>query len=144
MQTLVAMGTEIKRESTGHGVGELIHRITDDVKMIARDEIELTKRELAQTAKTAAVESAVIVLGGIVALIGFGMLCVTAVVALAGVIPPLWARLLIMAVIYLVAGGAIAGVFAKKLSGDIKPDLAVPAYEAKRTVAGVKDTLQHS
>ncbi len=138
------MGTEIKSQSTGHGIGDLIHRITDDVKVIAKDEMELAKGELAHTAKTAAAESAVIVLGGIVALIGFGMLCVTAVVALAGVIPPLWARLLIMAIVYLVAGGVIAGTFAKKLSHDIKPDLAVPAYEAKRTVAGIKDTLQHS
>lgn len=138
------MGTEIKRESTGHGVGDLIHRITDDVKLIAKDEIELAKGELAHTAKTAAAESAVIVLGGIVALIGFGMLCVTAVVALAGVIPPLWARLLIMAIIYLVAGGALAGVFAKRLSKDIKPDLAVPAFQAKRTVVGAKEALQHS
>lgn len=138
------MGTEIKRESTGHGVGDLIHRITDDVKMIAKDELELAKTELAHTAKTAAAETAVIVLGGIVALIGFGMLCVTAVVALAGVIHPLWARLLIMAVIYLVAGGAIAGVFARKLSADIHPDLKVPAYEAKRTVAGIKESLSHS
>ena len=138
------MGTEIKRESTGHGVGELIHRITDDVKMIAKDEIELAKGELTHTAKTAAAESAVIVLGGIVALIGFAMLCVTAVVALAGVIPPLWARLLIMAVVYLVAGGVLAGIFAKKLSSDIKPDMTVPAYQAKRTIAGVKDTLAHS
>lgn len=138
------MGTEIKRESTGHGVGDLLHRITDDVKLIAKDELELAKDELAHTAKTAAAESAIIVLGGIVALIGFGMLCVTAVVALAGVIPPLWARLLIMAAVYLVAGGAIAGSFAKKLSHDIKPSLAVAGYEAKRTVAGIKDTLQHS
>ena len=66
------MGTEIKRESTGHGVGDLLHRITDDVKLIAKDELELAKDELAHTAKTAAAESAIIVLGGIVALIGFG------------------------------------------------------------------------
>jgi uncharacterized membrane protein YqjE len=138
------MGTEIKSESAGHGVGDLIHRISDDVKTLAKDEIELAKGELATVAKTAAAESAVIVLGGIVALIGFGMLCVTVVVALAGVIPPLWARLLIMAVVYLVVGGALAGVFAKRLSTDIKPDLNVPAYEAKRTLAGVKESLSHS
>ncbi len=138
------MGTESNRESTGHGVGELLSRITDDAKTIARDELELAKGELANVAKKAAAESAVIVLGGIVALIGFGMLCVTAVVALAGVIPPLWARLLIMAVVYLVAGGALAGVFAKKLSEDIKPDMTVASYEAKRTIAGVKETLSHS
>ena len=138
------MGTVIKPEDNEGRVGGLIHRITDDVKTIARDELELVKHELSQTAKVAAIESGAIVLGGIVALIGFGMLCVTAVVALAGVIPPLWARLLIMAVIYLVAGGAIAAVFAKRLKEDIKPDMTVAGYEAKRTVAGIKDTLAHS
>jgi hypothetical protein len=138
------MGTEIKREFVGSGVGELLHRITDDAKIIVKDEIELAKAELAKTARTAAVETAVIVLGGIVALIGFGMLCVTAVVGLAGVIPPLWARLLIMAVVYLVLGGVVAGVFAKRLGNDIRPDMTVPGYEARRTIAGVKETLQHS
>ena len=138
------MGTEIKRESAGHGVGDLIHRITDDVKMIAKDEIELAKGELGHVAKSAAADSAVIVLGGIVALIGFGMLCAAAVAGLAGVIPPLWARLLIMAAVYLVAGAALAGAFVKRLKHDAKPDLAVPAYEAKRTIAGVKESLSHS
>ncbi len=138
------MGTVIKSDDNEGRLGGLIHRITDDVKTIARDEIELAKNELAKSAKIAATESAAIVLGGIVALIGFGMLCATAVAALEGVIPALWARLLIMAVIYLVAGGAIAAVFAKKLKHDIKPDMTVPGYQAKRTVAGIKDTLAHS
>lgn len=138
------MGTAINPSESTSRVGDLIHRITDDVKLIAKDELELAKTELAHTARAAAIESAVIVLGGIVALIGFGMLCATAVAALEGAIPPLWARLLIMAGIYLVAGAIIAGVFAKRLKKDIKPDLTVPAYEAKRTIAGVKDTLAHS
>jgi len=138
------MDIEIKQEPVGNGVGELIHRISDDVKVIAMDEIELAKGELAHTAKAVAAESAMVVLGGTVALIGFGMLCVAAVVALANVIPPLWARLLIMAGVYLVAGSGLAAGFAKRLSHDIRPDLAVAGYEARRTIAGVKDTLQHS
>ncbi len=124
------------------GVGELVNRITDDVKTIASDELQLAKLELTKSVKTAAGEAAVVVLGGIVALIGFGMLCVVAVVALAPVIPALWLRLLIMAAIYLVAGGAIAGVFAKKLSKDIRPDLSDTVYEAKKTVENIKEGLQ--
>jgi len=137
------MGTETIRESTGHGVGALLSRITDDAKTIARDELELVKGELELVAKRAAAESAVIVLGGIVALIGFGMLCVTAVVALAGVIGPLWARLLIMAGVYVIGGGALALVFMKKLAKDIKPDMTIANYEAKRTFAGIKEMLSH-
>jgi hypothetical protein len=136
------MGTAINPES--NGVGGLLHRITDDVKTIAMDELELAKNELAHVARTAAAESAIIVLGGIVALIGFGMLCASAVAGLEGLIHPLWARLLIMAAIYLVAGGIIAGIFAKRLKKDIKPDLAVPAHEARATMAGIKSALTHS
>jgi hypothetical protein len=123
-------------------VGELLHRITDDIKLLAKDEVELIKGEVQHTAKTAAFEAAVIVLGGIVALIGLGMLCAAAVAALEPVIPALSLRLLLMAAVYLVAGGVVAGSFAKRLSKDIKPDTTVAAYEAQRTIAGVKHTLQ--
>lgn len=124
------------------GVGELVNRITDDVKTIASDELQLAKLELTKSVKTAAGEAAVVVLGGIVALVGFAMLCVVAVVALAPIIPALWLRLLIMAGLYLVAGGAIAGVFAKKLSKDIKPDMSDTVYEAKKTVENIKEGLK--
>ena len=49
-----------------------------------------------------------------------------------------------MSLVYLIGGAVLAGVFAKRLGNDIKPDMAVPAYEAKRTIAGVKESLSHS
>ncbi|MDB4961984.1 MAG: hypothetical protein JWP01_1983 [Myxococcales bacterium] len=122
-------------------VGDLLHRITDDVKTIAKNEVELARIEIENTAKSAAADAAVILLGGIVALIGLGLLCVVVVVALAPVIPQLWLRLLIMAVVYLALGGTVAGVFAKKLQKDIKPNLDLPAREAQQTVAAIKDGL---
>jgi len=134
--------TRVPDGNSRPGVGELVQRITDDVKTIASDELQLTKLELSRTVKTAAGEAAVVVLGGIVALIGFGMLCVVAVVALGAVIEALWLRLLIMAAVYLVAGGVIAGAFAKKLASDARPDLSLPIYEAKATVVNIKDGLR--
>jgi hypothetical protein len=123
------------------GVGELLHHITDDVKTIARDEIELVRAELSQSARTAITEASVALLGAIVALIGLGMLCVAAVVALAPLIPALWARLLIFAGVYLLIGGAVAGAFGRRIATDAAPNLEVVKYEAKRTAAGVKETL---
>lgn len=123
-------------------VGELVHRITDDLRTIAKDEIELAKGEVQASARIAAREGALVVLGGIVALIGLGMLCVAAVAALEPVIAPLWARLSIMAGVYIVAGGIVAVAFARRLGHHAKPDTTVPRYEAKRTLAGVKATLQ--
>ncbi len=123
-------------------VGELLHRITDDVKTIARDEVELARMEIERTAKSAAADAAIVLLGGIVALIGLGLLCVVAVVALEPLIEPLWLRLLLMSIVYLLAGGSVAGAFAKKLGHDIKPDLDLPKREAQQTVDAVKAGLR--
>ena len=120
---------------------ELLHRISDDLKTIARDELELVRQELRESARNAAVDAAGALLGGIVGLIGIGMLCATVVVALAPVIPSLWLRLLIMSLVYLVVGGGVATAFGVKLKNDAMPKLGVAKYEGKRTIAGIKETL---
>jgi len=102
-------------------LGDVMRRIGDDVKTIAGDELQLAKMEFIRAIKVAAGDAAGVVLGGIVALIGFAMLCVTAVVALAPVIPQLWLRMIIMAAFYLVVGGAVVRLCVKKLLGDANP-----------------------
>jgi len=128
-------------ESNGR-IGELLHRITDDVTTIARNEVDLARLEFERSAKAAAADAAVILLGGIVALIGLGLLCTVAVVALAPVIPPLWLRLLIMAIVYLAVGGGVAGVFAKRLSQDVRPDPDPPPPQAAQTIDAIKHGLR--
>ena len=128
-------------QNTNEGVGELLSHITDDVKTIARDEVELVRTELAHSARTAVTEASVALLGAMVALIGLGMLCVVVVVALAPVIPQLWLRLLIMAAVYIVIGGGVAAGFGKRIATDAAPHLGAAKYEAKRTVAGMRDAL---
>ncbi|HVK83146.1 MAG TPA: phage holin family protein [Kofleriaceae bacterium] len=114
------------------GIGELLHRITDDVKTIASDEVELARVELSTNLRNVVIDSAVILLGAVVVLIGFGLLCTTAVVALEPVISSLALRLLIMSAVYLVLGGVIAAVFARKLKRG-----------AQQTVHDVTDPLTH-
>ncbi len=122
------METPISEPAVGEPkVGELVHRITDDVKTIARGEVELARGELERSARTAAADGAGALFGGIVALIGVGMLCVAAAVALAPVIPPLWLRLVIMAAIYLVCGSMAAGLFGRRLR-DAKPHLQLHTH----------------
>jgi uncharacterized membrane protein YqjE len=123
-------------------VGDLLSRITRDVKTIAHDELELVRDELRQTTKTAAADAAIVLLGALVALIGFGLLCLSAVVALQPIIASLAVRLLLMAIVYVAIGGVLGGSFAVRLKRDIVPDLSVPAHEAKRTVEGVKYELK--
>jgi hypothetical protein len=120
---------------------ELIHRITEDVRTIARDEFELIRAEAGRVAKAAAIEGAVISFGGIVALIGFAMLCVAAVVALAPLVASLALRLVIMAAVFGIFGGALAAAFALRLRHDIVPDMKAPTHEAKAVLHGTKATL---
>jgi uncharacterized membrane protein YqjE len=123
-------------------VGRVLHQIAEDVKTIGADEIELAKLEVQRAARTAAIDAAAAMLGGTVALIGLGLLCLVVVVALAPIIPPLWLRLLIMAVIYLVVGGLVAAVFAKRIKRDAVPDLSRPAQQARNTIQDIKAGLQ--
>ena len=122
-------------------LAELLQQITDDLKTIARDEVELLRLELADTARAAAADAAFIFLGGIVALFGLGFLCGAAVVALEPVIAPLWLRLLIMGIVYIAIGGGVGVVFARRLKRDAVPDLDAPAGHAKRTVDSVRERL---
>lgn len=121
--------------------GELLHRIAGDVKTIARDEAELAGHELAHSAKQAAGDAVGAVLGGVVALIGLGLLCIAAVAALAPVIGSLAVRLLVMAIVYLGVGGAFAGAFAARLRRDAVPDLSLAIGEARQTVHDARHGL---
>jgi uncharacterized membrane protein YqjE len=122
-------------------LGDVVRRIATDVGTIAGDELQLAKRELGHGIKMAATDGAAIILGGVVALIGLGMLCVTAVVALAPVIPALWLRMLMMAILYLVVGTVVAGAFVRKLKGDTSPAGSDAIHEAVATVENIKRGL---
>jgi len=121
-------------------VGDLVHRITDDVKTLAHGELELAKLELEHSAKVAAADGAVVILGGIVALIGLGMLATAVAVVLAPVIPPLWLRLVIMAVIYIACGVIAAVIYSRRIK-QAMPHLTIARDEATQTIVNIKAGL---
>jgi hypothetical protein len=126
------------------GVGSLVRRAMADLKVITRDEAELVRLELSQSLKRAAGEAAAIVLGGIVALIGFALLCGSAVAAMAPVIPALWARMLIMAAVYLVVGSVLAAGIAARMRREMPPTPTLARQEAEKTIHRVREELQHA
>jgi len=139
------VGTAIQikdQESNGDSstIGDLLHRITGDVTKIAKNEVELAKMEMSRTATRIVVETAIILFGAIVALIGLGLLSLVAVVALDAVIPALWLRLLVVSAVYLAAGIAIAMAFIKKFN--VSPNLDLPVREAQQTVDAIKEGLR--
>ncbi len=132
------MATE---DSNDRPLSELIADLSADMKAVARDQVALARAELGTVAKLAARDAALIALGGVVALIGFGMLCVAAVVALEPLIAPLWARLLIMAGVYLAGGGLVASAYVSKLQHDVSSGLERTREETAKTVETVKEAL---
>jgi hypothetical protein len=123
-------------------IRELLRNIGDDIKTIATDEVELTRNELTKNIKVAVTEIAIMVIGAVTALIGFGFLCVVTVVAIEPILPSLALRLLIVAILYLVGGGILAGEFAKRLRKDATPDMKPVVRKAKATVESIKDGLE--
>lgn len=126
-------------------LGELARRLVDDVNLLARDHVDLARVELGRGLKKAASEAAGAILGGVVAVIGLAMLCATLVVALAPVIAPLWARMLLCSVLFLAVGGTVTGVLLRKLKTDATPAGALPhsRHEARTTTHLLKEQVHH-
>ena len=130
--------------ANGDGVStrDLIRRISEDLRTITRDEVELLRGEARRVARAAAADGAAVLFGGIVAQIGLAFLCLAAVAALAPVLPSLALRLVLMGVIYLGIGGSLAASFAVRLRRRAVPDVAVPVREARATLQGAKAALE--
>jgi hypothetical protein len=131
-------------EDTPGIISTLLGRITEDLKAIGRDEIALARAEITGKLKSAALDLLVMVLCGVIVIIALAFLSVAAVDALGAVITPLWARLLIGAVIYLALSAALLFGYAAKLRRDLKPSPPAAVKQAKATVEAVKEELRHA
>jgi hypothetical protein len=118
-----------------------MRRIGDGLKTIAEDEIKLARLELLEEMKKPLASAGAIVLGGVIALFGVGLLCTTVVVALEPVIEPLWLRMVIMSVVYFALGGVVMRVYMKRFQLDATPELPRTVHEAKATVEAVKSEI---
>jgi len=125
-------------------LGELLSGIGKDVRRIAVDEMELARGKMTSFLENLVLKAAGIIVGGCVAFIGLGFLCLAAVFALEPVIHPMWLRLIIMGVVYAGVGGALAMVFAKRIAALRGPDLAKQIEEVGETMDAVKNGLEHS
>lgn len=128
-------------------LGDLIENITDDLRVLARDELELARIEIANGMKRPIADAGAVVLGGVLALIGLGLLCTTVVAALQPLIPALWLRMLVMSAVYFALGAAIAGTFMKRLRRDAPTELtrtvAQTVQRARRSAQALKPESQH-
>lgn len=124
-------------------IGTLMSRIGDGLKTIAQDEVKLARLELLDELKKPLASAGAIVLGGVIALFGVGLLCATAVVALEPLITALWLRMLIMSAVYFALGGVVMRVYMKRFELDATPELPRTKREAKATIEAVKSEITH-
>ena len=124
------------------GLTDLARRVGDDITDLAKSHFELARVELGSALRRSVADLVAILLGGVLALIGLGMLCVTAVVAVEPLIPALSLRLLIGALVYMALGAALVLLFVKRLRGEEQP-VAGTKDEAVRTAHALNEQVQH-
>jgi biopolymer transport protein ExbB/TolQ len=122
-------------------VGQLLDNIGHDVRTIASDELEMGRTALVERLEAIVEKIAVALLCVIVGLIGFGMLCVTAVFALSAVIPAIWLRMLLMSIVYIAVGATTAQLAARRIRTNNPGDLQHQVDEAHDTMNAIKKGL---
>ncbi len=114
------MAERSHQEAAQASTGELVVRLTDDIRTLVRDEIRLAQLELKNKAKRAGIGSGLFGAAGVIALLGSATLIAFAVLAL-GLVLPYWASALIVGVVLLLAAGALALVGKQQIGKAVPP-----------------------
>ena len=124
-------------------IGEIIKNITDDVKLLVQDQIELAKTELIPAAKNGGAGAGLFGVAGYFALSATILLYITAAFGLVeGFGLSAWFAFLIVAVALLLIAGILAGVgylFIKRVKG---PERTIA--QANLATTEVKDAAQRA
>jgi membrane protein implicated in regulation of membrane protease activity len=123
-------------------VGEIIKNITDDVKLLVQDQIELAKTELIPAAKNGGTGAGLFGAAGYFALSATILLYISAALGLYAAGVAGWLSFLIVAVALLLLAGILAGIgylFIKRVKG---PDRTIA--QANRTANEVKGAAERA
>jgi uncharacterized membrane protein YqjE len=111
--------TEASSGSSDASTGELLAQLSEQSSLLVRKELALAQAELQQKAKRAGLGAGLFGGAGLVALYGVGTLLATVILALALVVPPWLAALIVTAVLFAVAG--VAALLGKKKVSQATP-----------------------
>ena len=114
-------------------LGAIVHDLTTQIPELIRSEIRLAQAEMAEKGKRAGIGIGLFSGAGLVAFFGLATLITTAILALALVLDPWLAALIVAVVLFAVAG--ILALTGKKQVQEATP----PAPE--RAVEGVKEDI---
>jgi Putative Actinobacterial Holin-X, holin superfamily III len=123
-------------------VGDIIKNITDEVKLLVRDEMELAKQELVPAARNAGIGAGLFGVAGYFAISGLFILYFAAAYGLVAAGLSAWLSFLIVGVALFVLAGlcGLVGLLAVKR---VKPPNRA-INQANQTVAEVKAAAQHA
>lgn len=122
------------------GVGDIVKSITDDVKLLVRDEIQLAKAELVPAAKNAGIGAGLFGAAGYFAICALSVLYFAAAFGLVALGLSTWLAFLIVGVVLLVVAavlGLVGLTLVKKVKG---PERTIAS--AQTTVAELKAAVQ--
>jgi uncharacterized membrane protein YqjE len=112
-------------------VGELVKLLSEQVSVLARDELKLAQLEMARKGKRAGVGAGMLGGSGLIALYGMGCLIACVIIALSGVLAAWLAALIVGAVLLAVAGvAALVGKARLKKAAPPIPEEAVEGVKA--------------
>jgi len=121
--------------------GELISRLTEQTSTLIRDEMRLAQAELSAKAKHAGTGLGMFGAGGLFALLGSGAAVATVILALALVLPPWAAALIVTVVLFIIA--AVVALMGKKQVEQAKPNPERTMANVKQDVQTVKESATH-
>lgn len=129
--------TDQRTPTTEASTGELIAQATDDISTLVRDELQLAKRDLAESGKRLGVGVGLFGVAGTIALYGLGALIATAILGLAQAVDAWLAALIVTAALFVIAAGA-ALIGKSRVS-----HMAEPPQERVASVKADVDAAKH-
>ncbi len=121
-------------ETNGRSTGELVKDLSNQVSLLARQEIELAKAEMAEKGRRAGLGLGLVAAAGVSALLALSTLTACVVLALDGAMPA-WLAALIVALAWSVVAAVLASVGKQKTEQAGTP---VP----EQTVESVKEDIK--
>ncbi len=119
-------------------LGELVATATRDLSALVHQEIELAKSELTEQVKRGAVGAGLLAGAGVLALLGFFLLCFAAAFGIAsGGDIPVWAGFLCVAGLFVILGGGLGFVGVRAFASMSGPD------RTKTTVRASLASIRH-
>ena len=121
--------------------GQLVKQLSEEISQLVRDEVRLATVEMTGKAKTAARGAGLFGGGGVMAFYGVGCLLAAAIIALAGVLRPWLAALIIGVALFAAAG--VAALTGKSQFKKATPPVPSQATESvKADVEQIKESAR--